>query len=145
MEKKGLYWKVRGWLIETLAFASPVIAITLQTYRATREEGYHDSSLTLKDPGHIRIRVYDRLVLFASYVVGIFVLFFNSTIFHFDPTQWVGIENIELKVISTVLFPQITGGWFTLLLWSGFFVFLRFYDSKRSGIIRQINERAKVW
>lgn len=145
MEKKGLYWKVRGWFIETIAFASPVIAITLQTHRATREDGYHDSPITLKDPGHIRVRMYDRLVLIASYVVGIFIFFFNSTLFNFDPAEWVGASDIEFKIISTVLFPQITGGWFTLLLWSGFFVFLRFYDRMRSRIIRDTNERLKVW
>lgn len=147
---REFYWKIRGFLIKTAVFLSPTIAITYYTFKSTSEEEYRDNPITLQDPGHRRIRIYDRLILFTSYAVGVLIFFLNTDVF--DAGTWLVADGsvltegaLKLKLITLVLFPQITGGWPTFLVWSGFFAFLRFYDVRRSKIIRDTNERLGVW
>ena len=140
---RELYLRFRGFLIKMVVFLSPTIAIIYYTYKSTSEDEYHNSPLTIQDPGHRRIRVYDRLVLCTSYVVGIFIFLLNANVF--DVKVWQAEQNLEQQLITMIIFPQITGGWTTFIIWSAFFIFLNFYDVRRSKIIRDTNERLGVW
>ncbi len=144
------YWKLRGYLIEVVIFLSPTIALIYYSFKSTREDQYRDNSRTIKDPGHRRIRIYDQFVLVTSYAVGFFIFFSNNNVFSAE--TWLAGDGsvlmggaLNIKVITLVTFPQIAGGWAAFLIWSGFFAFLRFYDSRRSKIIRDTNERLGAW
>ena len=112
-------------------YFSPTVALVVQTIIATRESSYQNNRLTIRDPGHRRIRIYDFLVLFTSYVIALYIFYLNID---FTSVETWPISN-EIKLSAFLLFPQITGGWITFVLWNAYFVFLRFYDVKRSMIV----------
>ena len=123
-----------------LFYFSPTATLVVYTIAATRESEYENNPLTIKDPGHRRIRFYDFLVLLASYAIAIFI--FSLNVDFSNPASWPTSDG---DVLALILFPQITGGWITFLLWTAHITLLRFYDAKRSGVIRGVNEHRGVW
>jgi hypothetical protein len=95
--------------------------------------GYNEKFLT--DPGHRRIKLYDKIIVIMVWIVASFILLKTN---NFD------IQKLLENFWSSFVFPE-TSTLVSFILLYFVAIVLNFYGSKRANIIRRINERAGVW
>ena len=125
-------------VIRALCWISPILALIRDTRDAV-SDGYHEK--LLEDPGHKRVRTYDKMVITFTWVVGLTLVYFSAN--HYG--QSLGVDFFdESVVLISLLFTYLANIYLAVLLYVNSFI-LFVYNKKRAGIIRKINERAGVW
>lgn len=125
--------KILGFVVGRALLLSPLFGLFLRTIEAL-DYGYYTRLLT--DPGHRHVRIYDRLLTFAAFAVGFFIVFYHNPL-------WNGAQS-SFDIARAVFFPQFTSLKSFIVLYA-LSSLLFFYDRMRGRIIRIINEKQGVW
>lgn len=115
---------------------TPLLVLIVKTY-ATARNKYHDGLII--DPGHKRIRHYDKMVVLSVWLVIATIMIPNIPYYieYFGELNWSSI-------FYSFLIPYIIDAKFGALLYVCSLV-IRIYGSKRDMIIQNVNEKAGVW
>jgi hypothetical protein len=120
--------------LDIVEWASPVLKLLSDSAGAI-SDGY--SEKLLSDPGHVRIKYYDKLILILAWICALLIVI--PSVVHYYKTT-----SDELVVFLVIFFPHFTNIFITILLYIVSIV-LAFYNKNRQNIIRRINEKAGAW
>lgn len=123
-------------IVYLLCWISPILALVRDT-KGALSDGYYDRLLT--DPGHVRVRFYDRMVLLVSWSFVVFIV--HIGVMHYGPYY---ILFGDLIFYLAILFPYFSSIYLTILLYA-ISILVNVYDKNRATMIRSINERKGVW
>lgn len=119
-----------------IAVAAPLLSIMISAFKATTS-GYSEDYLT--DPGHKRIKMYDRMIVNMAVVLVIAAFAYT---YNFDlDTFLIAFADNPNQVLLGAQFSG-TASFIILYLLSGS---LYLYDLYRDKIIRRINESHGAW
>ncbi len=122
-------------IIKFIYWSSPILKLISNTKDAI-SDGYDERFIT--DPGHTRIKIYDKVVISLSWIVTLFIVIPSSI-------HYMGMySNNYVFVTAVIFFPYIANVWITVLLNANSIV-LSVYNNNRKNIICRINKKEGVW
>lgn len=118
--------------LHLILWLSPIAAMIRDTVHAI-SSGYNEKFLT--DPGHKRVKLYDKIIVIVVWIVVSFILLKTN---NFD------VQKLLENFWPSFIFPE-TSTLVSFILLYVVAIVLYFYGSKRANVIRRINEKAGVW
>ncbi len=122
-------------ILKFIYWSSPILKLISNTADAV-SDGYDERHIT--DPGHIRVRLYDKVVITFSWIVAMAIII-PSGIHYLEL-----YSNNYVYFTAVMFFPYITSVWITSLLYANSII-LSIYNNNRKNIIRRINEKKGTW
>ncbi len=127
--------------VSFVMWSSPLLKLFFNTTDAV-SDGYDER--LIDDPGHKRIKIFDKLVISLTWITAGLIVF--RTVNHYGNLNDLMLGDLYTiwALIKIILFPYFSNIYVSVLLYVNTII-LSIYNKNRQNIIRAVNEKSGTW